>query len=58
MNCDTCITGLMVLARVRPSEEDNFAQVLLPLAMSHDTFICKLCVALGVQHDDVRKVVQ
>jgi hypothetical protein len=48
--------GLMVLARVRPSADDEFVQILLPVAMSYDTLVCKLCVALSVHQDDVRKV--
>lgn len=25
--------------------------------MSHETFVCKLCVALGVRTEDVKKIV-
>lgn len=32
--------------------------MLLPVALSYETFVCKLCVALGVQRDMVKKVVK
>jgi len=52
------MTGLIIYVRTKPSSDTEFVQVLLPVALSYETFVCKLCVAFGVQRDMVKKVVK
>lgn len=53
-----CISGLTIYVRARPWHETAFAQVLLPVALSYETFVCKLCVALDVDRALVKKVLK
>jgi len=50
--------SLTVFVRARPWHETAFAQVLLPVALSYETFVCKLCVALDVDRALVKKVLK